>query len=136
MTSALTVALLISAIVLCAVGIWAFVRVGLASQSVQTLAEDLEERLVPLVDKADVTVDAINAELLRVDMIVTQVEDVSDRVSVGVERRVDDSERPRGSGERTRGSTAQGHDFGQEGQGTVGRPSTTAIIGGDHAYRH
>ena len=81
MTSALTVTLLLGAIVLCAVGIWALVRVGLASKSLQTLAEDLEERLVPLAEKADVTVDAMNAELLRVDMIVTQVEEVSERVS-------------------------------------------------------
>lgn len=81
MTSALIVTLLLSAIVLCGVGIWALIRVGLASQSMQTLAEDLEERVIPLVEKADVTVDAINAELLRVDMIVTQVEEVSGRVS-------------------------------------------------------
>lgn len=81
MTSVLTVALLLAAIVFCATGIWALVRLGLASRSVQTLAEDLEERLVPLADKADVTVDAMNAELLRIDMIVTQVEDVSERVA-------------------------------------------------------
>ena len=34
----------------------------------------------PLIDKADVTVDAMNAELLRVDGIVTTIEEVSDRV--------------------------------------------------------
>ncbi len=81
MTSALSIVLLISAIALCATGIWALIQVGIASKSVQVLSEDLQERLVPLVDKADVTVDAMNAELLRVDMIVTQIEDVSDRVS-------------------------------------------------------
>ncbi len=81
MTPVLTVALLLAAIVLCAVGIWAFVRLGLASRSMQTLADDLDERLVPLVDKADVTVDAMNAELLRLDMIVTQVQEVSGRVT-------------------------------------------------------
>jgi len=79
--SVLTAALLLTAIALCATGIWALVRVGAASRSVQILADDLEERLVPLLDKADVTVDAMNAELLRVDMIVTQVEDVSERVA-------------------------------------------------------
>ncbi len=81
MTSNLIVALLLSAIVLCGVGIWALVRVGLAAKSAQTAAEDLHGRLVPLVEKSDVTIDAVNAELLRVDMIVTQVEEVSDRVS-------------------------------------------------------
>ena len=81
MTSSLTVALLVSAIVLCVAGTWALVRLGLASRSIQSLADDLEERLIPLADKTDVTVDAINAELLRVDMILTQIEEVSDRVS-------------------------------------------------------
>ncbi len=81
MTPALTVVLLLSGIALCATGIWALVRVGLASKSVQLLADDLEERIIPLAEKADVTVDAMNAELLRADMIITQVEDVSERVS-------------------------------------------------------
>jgi hypothetical protein len=39
------------------------------------------ERLIPLLDKIDVTVDAANAELLRIDGILTQFEEVSDRVS-------------------------------------------------------
>lgn len=43
--------------------------------------EDVRSRLVPLLDKADVTVDALNAELLRVDAIVTQAEEVGDAVS-------------------------------------------------------
>ena len=81
MTSVLTTVLLISAIALCATGIWAFVRVGLASGAVKNLADDLEGRVVPLAEKADVTVDAMNAELLRVDAIVTQIEDVSERVA-------------------------------------------------------
>lgn len=43
--------------------------------------EDVRSRLVPLLDKADVTVDAVNAELLRIDAIVSQAEEVGDAVS-------------------------------------------------------
>ena len=81
MTPVLTAVLLIAAIVLCATGIWAFVRVSLASRSVKRLADDFQARMVPLAEKADVTVDAMNAELLRVDAIVSQIEEVSERVS-------------------------------------------------------
>lgn len=81
MTSVLTDILLIAGIVFCVVGTWAFVRLLATTRSVKTLADDMEARLVPLTEKADVTVDALNAELMRVDMIVTQIEDASDRVA-------------------------------------------------------
>jgi hypothetical protein len=80
-TPVLTAILLISAIALCAAGVWAFVRLSTASQSVKRLADDVQERVVPLAEKADVTVDALNAELMRMDAIVTQIEEVSERVS-------------------------------------------------------
>jgi len=35
---------------------------------------------MPLLDKVDVSVDALNAELLRIDAIVTQFEEISERV--------------------------------------------------------
>lgn len=50
-------------------------------RSARRLADDLDERVVPLLDKVDVTVDAVNAELLRIDGIVSKFEDVSDKVS-------------------------------------------------------
>ena len=81
MTSVLTDILLFAAIVFCVAGTWAFVRLVFTARSVKTLADDMETRLVPLAEKADVAVDALNAELLRVDMIVTQIEDASDRVA-------------------------------------------------------
>ena len=81
MTSALTTVLLLAAIALCVAGIWAAVRLAAAADSIKRLSEDLEERVPPLLDKADVSVDAVNAELLRVDLIVTQVEEVAERVS-------------------------------------------------------
>lgn len=81
MTSALTTVLIVAGIAVCITGIWTLVKVGAAADSVRALSSDLEERVPPLLDKADVTVDALNAELLRVDLIVTQVEEVTDRVS-------------------------------------------------------
>lgn len=81
MTSALTTILLVAAIAVCIAGVWAALRLAAAADSVRRLSDDLETQLPPLLEKADVTVDALNAELLRLDMIVTQVEDVSDRVS-------------------------------------------------------
>lgn len=81
MTSVLTDILLLAGIVFCAVGTWAFVWLASASRRVNSLAEDMQSRVIPLAEKTDVTVDALNAELLRVDMIVTQIEDASARVA-------------------------------------------------------
>ena len=72
--------LLVLASVLCAVGIWALFEAVRTSRSVRVLAEDIDARAVPLLDKADVTIDAVNAELLRVDTIVSRVEEITDRV--------------------------------------------------------
>ncbi|KAF0209127.1 MAG: hypothetical protein Q8S43_07155 [Actinomycetota bacterium] len=49
-------------------------------QAQQTMTE-VRERFVPLLEKADVTVDALNAELLRVDNIMSDIEGVSGAVS-------------------------------------------------------
>ena len=73
-------ALIVVAAVLCGVGIWALLEGVKAARSVRILSDDLDARVVPLIDKADVTVDALNAELLRVDAIVTRFEEISDRV--------------------------------------------------------
>lgn len=72
--------LIIAGIALCAVAIWGIIRIVETARSVRTLADDLEARLVPLVDKADVTVDAVNAELLRIDGIVGQFEEIGERL--------------------------------------------------------
>jgi len=74
-------ALLVVATVLCAVAIWAVTEFVKTAKSMRVLSDDLDQRLVPLLDKADVTVDAANAELLRIDGIVTRMEEVTDRVS-------------------------------------------------------
>lgn len=80
-TTALLAVLLVCASALCGVAIWALSESVKTARSARQLADDLDARLVPLLDKADVTVDAMNAELLRIDQIVTRVEEVTDRVS-------------------------------------------------------
>ncbi len=97
--------LLVVASALCGVAIWALTEAVKTARSPGSLADDLDTRLVPLLDKADVTVDAMNAELLRIDQIVTRVEEVTDRVSStsrdragGRQRTRRDRQRPRRPG--------------------------------------
>lgn len=79
-TSVLLGILIVIAIVMCGVAIWALLEGVKTARSVARLADDLDTRLVPLAEKADVTVDAINAELLRIDGIVTTFEEIGQRV--------------------------------------------------------
>lgn len=53
----------------------------MTSRSLRALTDDTRERLVPILDKADITIDATNAELLRIDGAITRFEDASVRVS-------------------------------------------------------
>jgi len=80
-SEALGIALTAAALVLTLVALYAFVVIIKAVRGIQTAVEDVRVRLVPLLEKADVTVDAANAELLRLDAIVTQAEEVGDAVS-------------------------------------------------------
>ncbi len=70
-----------SATVACVVAAWALVEMGRAMRSLRRAADNADERLKPLLDKADVTVDAINVELLRIDAIVTRFERAGERAS-------------------------------------------------------
>lgn len=79
--SVLLAVLLVAATITCGVAVWALREVVGAARSTKALADDSRERLVPLLEKADVTIDATNAELLRVDAIITRFEDASERVS-------------------------------------------------------
>jgi hypothetical protein len=78
--SVLLTALLVFASTLCLAGVWAAVAAARAASSLKALADDLDARVVPLLEKADITIDAVNAELLRVDAIVSRIEDITDRV--------------------------------------------------------
>lgn len=77
----LDIVLTVVAIALSLVAIYGVVMVVRAVRDVQAAVEDVRVRLVPLLDKADVTVDAANAELLRLDAIVSQAEGVTEAVS-------------------------------------------------------
>jgi hypothetical protein len=72
--------LIVVACATCGVAIWALSEAVKTMRSVRVLSDDLDARVVPLIDKVDVSVDAINVELLRVDAIVTRFEEISDRV--------------------------------------------------------
>jgi hypothetical protein len=79
-TTVLLSVLIVVACALCGVAIWALIEAVKTARSVRVLSDDLDARVVPLLDKVDVSVDAFNAELLRVDAIVTRFEEISDRV--------------------------------------------------------
>lgn len=78
--SYLLIALVLAALAALAVAVFALLETIKSMRSFRQLADDLDERLVPLLDKADITLDAVNAELLRIDGIVSTIEDVSDTV--------------------------------------------------------
>lgn len=61
--------------------VWALLELVKTARSVHALSEETRDRLMPLLEKADVTIDATNAELLRIDAAITRFEDVSVRVS-------------------------------------------------------
>lgn len=81
MQEVLTGILTVVAAVLCGIGCWAAYEAVGTLRSVRRFADDVRNTLVPVLQKADVTLDAVNEELGRIDAIVTQVEEVSDRVS-------------------------------------------------------
>lgn len=82
---ALGIALTAVTIVLVAVAIYAVYAILKAVRALLQAVEDVRGRLVPLLEKTDITVDALNAELLRLDAIVTQAEGVGDAVSTASE---------------------------------------------------
>lgn len=76
----LGIALLVAAIVACGAVVYAALEAAKTQRAAREFLERTGQRLHPLMDKLDVTVDAVNAELLRVDGIVTRFEEVSERV--------------------------------------------------------
>ncbi len=81
LTEGLVLALVIAALVACGVLVYALLEAVKTLRAVRSLSEDLGRTLPPLVEKADVAVEAFNAELLRVDTIVTGLEDTIERVA-------------------------------------------------------
>lgn len=71
----------VALIVLCGVVVWGIVEIVGAARSMRRFSEDLNGQLPPLIDRANTTLDNVNAELARMDGVVTQLEEVSDRVN-------------------------------------------------------
>lgn len=78
---ALVVVALVAAIILCGFGVWAVIELARTARSLRRSADETTARLLPLLEKSDVTVDAINAELLRIDSVITQFEQAGAKVS-------------------------------------------------------
>lgn len=76
----LVIALIVATLVVCGTAVFALVEMVRTLRSVRRLSDDMGRLLPPLVEKTDVAVDALNAELLRVDAIIGDVEDISSRV--------------------------------------------------------
>lgn len=79
--SVLEIVLIVLGMVFAGVGIYAGITLVRTLRDAQATLAEFRERGIPLIEKADVSLDAINAELLRVDGIVTDIEDVSGAVS-------------------------------------------------------
>jgi len=73
--------LTILAIVLAGAGIYAVAVFVRTLRQFQETMTEVRGTAVPLLEKVDVTVDALNAEILRVDGIMTDIEGVSGAVS-------------------------------------------------------
>jgi hypothetical protein len=79
--SVLGIVLSVLAIALAAFAIYVLVIVLRLARELHTATTEVRTKLVPLIEKADVTLDLMNAELLRVDGIVSDIEQVSGAVS-------------------------------------------------------
>jgi uncharacterized protein YoxC len=79
--SVLLVVLVVVAIGTLGVLVWTLVQAVDTMRSVKRLADDTDRDLMPLMQKADATLDAMNAELVRVEGIVDQVQDVAETVT-------------------------------------------------------
>lgn len=86
-----------AAIAACGAVVWLAREAVLTARSLRTLTDDVQTRLIPILDKADVTVDALNAELLRIDGAITTFEDAGARASAAAETLSDFVSSPAGT---------------------------------------
>jgi hypothetical protein len=77
----LRVLLYVALIVLAGFAIWGVREIVVTARSVRKLTDDLGTTLPPLIERADTTLIAVNAEIVRVNGVVSQLEEVSDRVT-------------------------------------------------------
>lgn len=76
----LLIVLVVVAIAALGVLIWVLVGAMDTLRSVRRLADDADATVIPLTAKADATLDLVNAEVMRIDLIVDQVSDMVERV--------------------------------------------------------
>lgn len=77
----LRIALYVALIVLAGFAVWGVREVVFTARSVRKLTDELSTTLPPLIERADGTLVALNAEIVRVNGVVSQLEEVSDRVT-------------------------------------------------------
>jgi methyl-accepting chemotaxis protein len=82
---ALDIVLTVVLILLVGIVVYAVVELIRTLRSATVLLDDLDTRLVPLLDEAGHTVEALNTELERVDTVVTRMSAVSERVNAAEE---------------------------------------------------
>jgi hypothetical protein len=80
-TAYLPIVLYATAIVVLVLAGWGVVQVVSAARSARRLADELYATMPGLIERADATLVAVNAELVRVNGVVSQLEEVSDRVT-------------------------------------------------------
>jgi methyl-accepting chemotaxis protein len=77
----LLIALYAVLIVLAGYAIWGVREVVATARSVRRASDELHESLPPLIEQARGTLSSVDAELSRINGVVTQIEEVSDRVT-------------------------------------------------------
>jgi uncharacterized protein YoxC len=79
--SVLLIVVYVALIVVAIVAIWGVREVVATARSVRRLSDDLQETVPPLVERAGTTLTSIDSELKRINGVVSQIEEVSDRVT-------------------------------------------------------
>jgi uncharacterized protein YoxC len=75
------IVLYLALMVLAVFAVWGVREIVASARSVRRLSDELHESLPGLITRADATLGAVNHELVRVNGMVTQLEEVSDRVT-------------------------------------------------------
>jgi methyl-accepting chemotaxis protein len=77
----LPVVLYSASIIVVALTGWGIIEVVKAARSVRRLTDELYSTVPGVLERADETITVFNRELARMDGVVTQLEEVSDRVT-------------------------------------------------------
>ena len=77
----LLTALYVLLIVLAGTAIWGLREMVSTARSVRRLTDELNQTLPPLIERAGDTLASVDLELGRINGVVSQIEEVSDRVS-------------------------------------------------------